>query len=514
MKLTKTIKMRIVRPFYPPEVEEEIAKHKQRSSDGDVSGDRPFWRKLKKEHPEIVTWDELGAILNHLRLEMTRIYNRAASTIYAVMVSLRDSPERQRLALKAHGVPDEKFDKWTRDDRKIGMASLLSAIGYPEAMEATQNSVMALGIRQKLQSSFSGDNLRELRKSQRSLPTARSDRFPIPIYSQQHRETSSGGFTIREENGDFILEIPFPRFEIKDGKVSIPPSKGERKKQVALLLSTKTRRRRGTWQGSQGTDAEVRRLMTGEYRTSWIEIMRGRTIRDRHKWYVNITFDFEAAPQDLDKSIVGGIDLGLDNPVYCAVSNSLKRLRIGANDVRQLTKKQLARLRQLQRGSGHVRSGRGKVRKFRPVEELQRKYDLRRKKIIERWAKQVADFFLHERAGVVQMEKLDSLIRKNAAGESFFEVQLRLTWPLKEMIERIKFKLKEYGIEVKEIDPKHTSQVCHACGHRNEYFTFDYRTAHSMPMFKCEECGVECPADYNAAKNIAHYPKHFEQAKA
>ncbi len=165
----------------------------------------------------------------------------------------------------------------------------------------------------------------------------------------------------------------------------------------------------------------------------------------------------------------------MDNPIYCAVSNSLKRLRIGANEVEELTKKQLSRLRGLQEGSGPSRTGHGKKRKFAPVKTFRRKYVERGKKVIEKWAKQVADFFLHERAGLVLMERLDSLIERIRKGESFFEIQARLTWPIKEMIERIKWKLKEHGIEVCEIDPKDTSKTCSDCGHINEYFTGDYR---------------------------------------
>ncbi len=99
------------------------------------------------------------------------------------------------------------------------------------------------------------------------------------------------------KNGDFILSIPFPHFNVvKKGnkfEVEFPPQKGKRKVDLMLLLSTKSRRRRGSWQGSAGTDAEVRRLMSGEYRTSWIEIMPGRTLRDKKEWFVHITYEFE-----------------------------------------------------------------------------------------------------------------------------------------------------------------------------------------------------------------------------
>ncbi len=447
MKITKTVRMRIVRPFYPPEVEERIAAEKEVTEDGDISGKKEFWQKLKADYPNIITWDELDAVLKHLQSQMTGIYNRAASAIYSVMVTLQGEPDKQKGVLLSHGISDEDIKELTKDGKKVGMASLLSRIGYPQAYEATQSSAIALGLRQKLQSSFKGENLKQLKSGQRALPTARSNRFPIAVYSQQDKDSLEGGFKISEENSDFVINIPFPHFEIveivekekgteKDKKrieVVLPPQKGKRKVNLRLLLSTKSRRRRGTWQGSAGTDAEVRRLMSGEYRTSWIEIMPGRTLRDRDRWFVNITYEVEIAPQGLDKGIVGGIDIGIDNPIYCAVSNSLKRFRIGENEVRELTRKQLARLRSAQVGSGSRRTGHGKKRKFKPIEKFQQKYFERRKKVIERWAKQVADFFVRERAGVVQMEKLDSLIRKKTYFDTSFYEDLRLTWPIRQM---------------------------------------------------------------------------------
>ncbi len=83
------------------------------------------------------------------------------------------------------------------------MDSLLGRIGYKQAYAIAESSAIALGVREKLKSSFSGDNLRELKSGQRSLSTARSDRFPIPIYSQLDKESLKDGFKIREEKRGF-----------------------------------------------------------------------------------------------------------------------------------------------------------------------------------------------------------------------------------------------------------------------------------------------------------------------
>ena len=57
-----------------------------------------------------------------------------------------------------------------------------------------------------------------------------------------------------------------------------------------------------------------------------------------------------------------------------------------------------------------------------------------------------------------------------------------------------KLKLKS-GILIK-VDPKHTSQTCHQCGHISK----DNRK--EQETFKCVKCGYETNADLNSAQNI------------
>lgn len=125
-----------------------------------------------------------------------------------------------------------------------------------------------------------------------------------------------------------------------------------------------------------------------------------------------------------------------------------------------------------------------------------------RKSIIRRWTKEVAEFFRKEKAGIVQMEDLSGI--KNKEEETFFAKLLRTSWNYAQMQEAIKNKLNEYGIEVKFINPKYTSRICHSCKHPNSYFNFEYREKNKFPLFKCEKCGIECNADYNAAKNMTN----------
>ena len=55
---------------------------------------------------------------------------------------------------------------------------------------------------------------------------------------------------------------------------------------------------------------------------------------------------------------------------------------------------------------------------------------------------------------------------------------------------------KERGRVVIAVDPRHTSQMCSACGH------IDSESRPDQATFRCTACGFELTADHNAAKNI------------
>ena len=71
------------------------------------------------------------------------------------------------------------------------------------------------------------------------------------------------------------------------------------------------------------------------------------------------------------------------------------------------------------------------------------------------------------------------------------------SWPFAQLLDMIHYKAALAGIRVVEEDPRYTSQRCSQCGHtaRNN------RTRQAD--FKCKQCGYECHADLNAARNLA-----------
>lgn len=71
------------------------------------------------------------------------------------------------------------------------------------------------------------------------------------------------------------------------------------------------------------------------------------------------------------------------------------------------------------------------------------------------------------------------------------------SWPFAQLLGMIHYKAALAGVQVIEEDPRHTSQRCSRCGHTER----GNRT--KQAQFKCKQCGYECHADLNAARNLA-----------
>lgn len=472
--ITKTISLRIIRPYYGNEIENEITSAKAKSKKDGAEGalEQTFWIGLKARYPEITSTGEFYGLLYSIRREATIYYNRAISLLYQTLITNKE---------------------------KISTAKALSAGPYHEFRHRF-TSYISLGLRQKLQSNF---RRKELMRCEIALPTAKAGNFPIPIYKQVDKQ-GKGGFKISElANGDFIIELPLMAYHKAKGKsekeyveLDIEPVVLN----VPVILSTQRRRANKTWFKDEGTDAEIRRVMSGEYKVSWLEILqRNRFGKTHGDWFVNFTIKYQPKDYGLDPKIKGGIDIGLSSPLVCAVTSSLVRLTIRDNDLVAFNKRAMGRRRTLLRQNRYKRTGHGSANKLEPITVLTEKNDRFRRALMNRWAHEVADYFRNNKASEVNMEDLTGIKDR----EDYFSQMLRSYWNYSQLQTILENKLKEYGIKVNYIKPKDTSKTCHSCGQVNQYFNFQYRAANEFPMFKCQKCGVECGADYNAAKNIA-----------
>ena len=71
-------------------------------------------------------------------------------------------------------------------------------------------------------------------------------------------------------------------------------------------------------------------------------------------------------------------------------------------------------------------------------------------------------------------------------------------WAFAQLRGFIEYKAHLAGVPVALVDPKHTSQGCHRCGHVAK------GNRRSRAVFSCQHCGYTTNADINAALNIRY----------
>ncbi|MBR5334436.1 MAG: transposase, partial [Alistipes sp.] len=167
---------------------------------------------------------------------------------------------------------------------------------------------------------------------------------------------------------------------------------------------------------------------------------------------------------------------------------------------------------ELQRNLRHTTNGgHGRKQKLQALERLEGKERNWVHLQNHIYSKSIIEFALNNGAGVIQMERLTNFGRtKNDEVDEKFQFILRY-WSFFELQTMIEYKAQAAGIEIRYINPYHTSQTCSFCGHYEKGQRIDQAT------FICEnpECtkgkGKESKdgtykginADWNAARNIA-----------
>jgi IS605 OrfB family transposase len=285
---------------------------------------------------------------------------------------------------------------------------------------------------------------------------------------------------LTNNNGSWVARVAMlPK---QDGKPQVQPQ---------LMLKTLQMQQR-----SPGQYAVLERIASGEYKLGFCQIKR-----NRNKSYILMSYSFE--PQkvdDLNKNRIVGVDLGVATPAYCALNDGLQRKSFIVEGKKLLrTKRQIeARRRDIRREIDlrDIRRGHGKSSKFDPMKSLENKWDNFRKTWNHRLAKRIVEYALSQKAGIIHVEDL-------SPGDK--PVFLGKDWPIHELLNFIEYKANEHGIEVRRVNPSKTSQTCSRCGAVKENFSFTDRARQGFPSFKCDSCGFQDNADYNAAKNIAKH---------
>lgn len=230
---------------------------------------------------------------------------------------------------------------------------------------------------------------------------------------------------------------------------------------------------------------EIKKIFDGEYNVCGSSIQ----FNDK-KIILNMSMDIPKISRELDENTVVGVDLGIAVPAVCGLNNSnVKKQFIGSKEDFLRIRTQLqAQRKRLQKNVKITNGGHGRNKKLKALDKLSNKERNFVKTYNHYVSKQVIDFALKNNAKYINMEDL--------SGFNTNKFILR-NWSFYELQQFITYKAQRYGIEVRKVNPYHTSQICSKCGHWEE------GQRDTQDHFKCKACGYEDNADFNASKNIA-----------
>ena len=227
------------------------------------------------------------------------------------------------------------------------------------------------------------------------------------------------------------------------------------------------------------------------------KICASRLVYDKKKkWCINLAYGFESAALSLDKNKILGIDLGVQKPFMASVYGDMKRFFVeGGKDgeIEVFRRKTEARKRSLLRhgqvcGDGSI--GHGYKTRTKPANNIADKIARFRDTVNHKYSRAIVDYAVKNNCGVIQMEKLSGITAET-------ESRYLKNWSYYDLQMKIENKAKEAGIEVIYVEPKYTSQRCSVCGYIHK------ENRPEQARFKCQKCGFEENADYNASQNIA-----------
>lgn len=238
------------------------------------------------------------------------------------------------------------------------------------------------------------------------------------------------------------------------------------------------------------------RLISGEYKLSMSKISYNNR---KKKWFFLLTYSFDPVKKELNPENVLGVDLGIKVPAMLAVNfNSYYQKTIGDSEEVYAFETQMEKRRKsLQRSrqwAGKGSRGHGRKTLMKPLEKLGSKQANFKDTKNHTWSKAIIDEAIKNECGVIQLENLEGISENNL----FLK-----RWTYFDLQQKIIFKAREVGIEVRKINPKYTSARCHKCGHIHLSDIPKELWRPTQENFNCQFCGYKGNADVNAARNIA-----------
>lgn len=265
----------------------------------------------------------------------------------------------------------------------------------------------------------------------------------------------------------------------------------------------------------------VERVLSGQYDVGNSSIQESKN----KKRFLLLVVKIPKESNKLDPNRIVGVDAGINIPLYAVLNDSEKtKIKIGSRETFLNVRKRMdAQRRSLIKDLRHsTMGGHGRTQKLQAQDYFKSKERNWVHTQNHIYSKSVIEFAIKHKAGVIHLERLTGFgkdEKNNSIGTQY--KFLRRFWSYYELQSMIEYKANAAGIEVRYIDPYHTSQTCSFCGHYEPNQRLD------QPTFMCKnpECtkgkgkqrkdgsyeGIN--ADWNAARNIANSDKIFDRKK-
>lgn len=340
------------------------------------------------------------------------------------------------------------------------------------------------------------------------------DVIPSNILTNLNQNISSTykAYTLEVERGDrtipnFKRGIPVP-FSIKESGELMLKKREDGSIYIRFPKGLE-------WDLSFGRDRSnnreiVERVLSGQYEVGNSTIQESKN----KKIFLLLVVKIPKESKALNSNRVVGVDLGINTPLYAALNdNEYGGFSIGSRDqFLKMRMRMAAQKRELQRSLRNTTNGgHGRKQKLQVLDRLE---DKERKWVHLQnhiFSKSIIEYALQNEAGIIQMERLTGFGRdKNDEVDDGFKFILRY-WSFFELQTMIEYKAKAAGIEVRYINPYHTSQTCSFCGHyekgqRINQSTFICKNPNCTKGKGKQKRDSSCEginADWNAARNIA-----------
>jgi IS605 OrfB family transposase len=208
----------------------------------------------------------------------------------------------------------------------------------------------------------------------------------------------------------------------------------------------------------------VERILSGAYDVGNSSIQEAKN----GKRFLLLVVKIPKKVNKLDKNRVLGIDLGINIPISAALNdNAYGGMSIGSREqFLKVRMRMAAQKRELQRSlRSTTNGGHGRKQKLQALDRLEGKERNWVHLQNHIFSKTIIDYALKNGAGVIQMENLS-----NFGHNKFDEVDegckfILRYWSFYELQTMIEYKANAAGIDVRYVNPYHTSQTCSFCGH-------------------------------------------------